>query len=99
MTQSVIVEAIEKKKILNVGYGGVVRKVIPHAYGTDKDGKAKLRGFQLVDVSSGVAPATGWRMFAEASMESVTLSDETFEGPSEGYKREDQNLTTIVAQL
>lgn len=90
-----IIEAIEGKKQLEVTYNNTKRIVEPHAYGYDKNGKLKVRVFQVAEA----AEHTGWRLFNEEAITDIAVLDTTFAGAQAGYQPGDKHLDTIIAEL
>ena len=84
-----IIGAIQQRHTLSFRYHGEHRTVEPHCYGSDKDGDASLRAYQI---------GKGWRMFHLADMGPIQVGDQ-FQGPRQGYKRNDSAMAVIYAQL
>jgi hypothetical protein len=84
-----IVDAIQSQNTLAFTYHGESRTVEPHCYGMDSDGDASLRAFQI---------GKGWRMFHLADMGPIQTVG-AFQGPRQGYKRNDKAMSRIYAQL
>lgn len=98
MSNQVIIEAIKNKRVLSVTYKDATRLVIPHAYGVDKNGGLKLRGYQIEGSDASETP-TGWRLFNESDITGLTVTAQSFTAPSAGYKAGDKTLATVIAEL
>ena len=90
-----IVDAILNKRRLLVTYNGTERLVEPHAYGLDKNGKGKLRVFQVAEA----ADHQGWRLLNEDAITEIKGANATFSGPQADYQQNDKHIPTIHAQL
>lgn len=84
-----IINAIQQQQTLSFRYHNEMRLVEPHCYGSDKDGDASLRAYQI---------GKGWRMFHLADIEAIQIG-KSFAEPRPGYKRNDSAMAVIYAQL
>lgn len=91
---NVICGAIAKMQVVTFGYKGKVRTVEPHTLGYDTKGHLTLCGWQLSGGSG-----QDWRDFHTNEMTGLSVMDEEFAGPRDGYKRDDRTLQQIVCQL
>ncbi len=93
-----ICSAIHSRQLISFSYHDYPRVVEPHTFGEDKKGHSTLRADQVQGGSrSGRVPY--WRIFHRDEMYGVTVLQETFEGPSSGYKRGDPFFSTIYCEL
>lgn len=93
-----IVEAINKRRVLNLSYHGFPRTVEPHAYGRSKAGREVLRCWQTGGGSRSGEP-TGWKLMSVADMRGISDTGQGFDTPRSGYRRNDSQMTSIYAQL
>lgn len=91
-----ILTAIRLRRLLRFQYDGLLRVVIPVAYGTHvRTGKAALRAMQTAGNSSrGSLPV--WRLFSEDKIIGVTVLEESFAENPVGYRRGDKDLKVLV---
>lgn len=90
--------AIESRRLVDLTYDGLPRRVIPTAYGVVKTtGNVAVRVFLVGGAShSGGSP---WRLFLIAKMVNPEILDEGFTEDPPGYKRGDRDLNPIYAEL
>jgi len=93
-----ICSAIEDLKLISFSYRGYSRVVEPHTYGEDKKGHSALRAFQ-VQGGSKSARVPDWKIFRGDDMNGVTVLQETFAGPRDGYRKGDPLFSTIYCEL
>lgn len=91
-----LTQAITNRQTLAFVYDDMLRIVEPHAVGYTSKGKPVLRGFQPDgDTQRGL----GWKLFSVDKIANLTVLDQTFAGPREGYKMGDKQIARIMAQL
>lgn len=85
--------------IINVFYDGGYRLVEPHTVGTNKNtSKQLLRAYQVQGVSLS-GEAEGWKILNLSKIESIELTEDTFE-PRPDYRRGDSVMTGgIIAEV
>ena len=94
----VICDAITNRCVLEFTYRGHPRVVEPHAYGLSRASKEVIRCYQTGGTSSsGTVPP--WRLMEVSQMQSLTVTEEHFEGERPGYKKGDRDMTTIFCEL
>ena len=94
-----ICEAIQEQKFLQIYYEDGYRIVEPHAYGENTKGHELLRAYQ-VQGSSESGEYRGWKLFRIDEMHSIHVLNDNFDGPRQGYRRDDSALNlTIYCQL
>jgi hypothetical protein len=71
--------AIAHRRLIQVGYKGVVRTAEPHDYGSQK-AVDRLLVFQLRGPARASRDQTGWRLFDVPKIESLEVLDERFRG-------------------
>lgn len=93
-----ICQAISDLQLISFIYDGQSRVVEPHTYGVDTKGHWALRAYQVWGYTKlGQLPA--WRFFHVDRISGLTILQETFAGPRDGYKRLDAAFDTIQCQL
>lgn len=76
----------------------LVALIEPHTYGTSQKGQTALRAYQTGGTSqSGGIP--DWRIFYEARITALAVSERTFAAKRPGYVPNDPFFATIRAQL
>jgi len=94
---SILLQAIQQTKVLELRYHGYSRIVEPHAYGRDKDGDEILRCYQTSGGSES-GERVGWKLLKVRDAFSFHLADTTFSARPE-YKRNDKAMNHVIAQL
>jgi hypothetical protein len=89
----VICKAINETCQLAFIYKGVQRRVEPHAYGSQPNGKDGLCAWQL-----GGGSGDGYRFYLVVEMTGVSVSEQ-FDGPRPDYRRGDRRFSHIYAEL
>jgi len=93
-----ICDAIHNRCVLKFIYDGHPRIVEPHAYGLSRARNEVIRCYQTGGTShSGRVPI--WRLMGVAQIESLTVTEEHFEGERDGYKKGDKGMSTIFCEL
>jgi hypothetical protein len=87
-------QAIEQMLVAEFRYKGSWRSVEPHALGYNRRGTLTLCAFQLSGGSG-----KDWRDFHVDLMTDITISNEAFCAPRDGYNPQDSTLTNIIAAL
>ena len=95
-----LIDAIRYRRLITLGYHGYSRTVEPHCLGADADGQLKLRCWQ-VSGGSVSGERQGWKLLnvSDIHAASTTTSQAEFSGARPGYKRDDQAMRHIYAQL
>lgn len=94
---SILLQAIQQAKVLELRYHGYSRIVEPHAYGRDKDGDEILRCYQTSGGSES-GERVGWKLLKVRDAFSFHLTDATFSARAE-YKRNDKAMNHVIAQV
>jgi len=93
-----ICQAIKEMKCLSFYYDGHKRVVEPHAHGISTAGNEVMRCYQIRGGSnSGNVP--DWKMMTVNKISSLSISDESFSGPRNGYRKSDRGMSTIFCEL
>jgi predicted DNA-binding transcriptional regulator YafY len=92
----ILKEAINSRKLVQFYYKGNLRVVEPYTVGDSNTGNLSLRAWHLRGFSkSGDYPR--WRLFHAKEMRSLTVLDDTFEGPRPGYNPPDSAMRIVYA--
>ena len=97
-TNKRICDAIRNRCILKFTYHDHPRVVEPHAYGLSHADNKVIRCYQ-VDGTSRSGRARGWRLMKVDEIKSLTVTEEHFVGPRRGYRRGDEDMSTIFCEL
>lgn len=95
--QQSIIDAIGNQNVINFYYEGELRIVEPHCYGMTTAGNEGLRAYQTGGYSS--SGKFGWRMYDLGKADDINIIDEQFDGPRSGYKKGDNGMSKIYAEL
>lgn len=93
-----IVSAIAEKAVLSLVYDGRHRAVEPHAYGVNHRGHDVLRCFQVSGGSSS-GQSHDWKLLLVHDASAITRTGATFSTARPDYKRGDEAMRHIYAQL
>ena len=97
--QSVLIAAIEGRRLVSLWYDPGARVVEPHALGYGSNGQLLLRAFQVEGASASEQPFH-WKLFRLDRMRDARLNDGSFPAPRPEYKRDDFVMKRgIIAQL
>jgi hypothetical protein len=94
---SILLQALQQAKVLELHYHGYSRIVEPHAYGCDKNDDEILRCYQTSGGSES-GERIGWKLLKVREAFSFHLTDITFSARLE-YKRNDKAMNHLFAQL
>lgn len=95
---SKIAQAIRDKKTLACDYNGGERIIEPHCVGYGRDQQPLLRCYQTAGHSE--SGALGWKLFRVDRINELTNTDETFDGPRQGYNPVgDKAIPEVVEML
>lgn len=92
-----LIDAINRRLVLEVRYDGHRRVIQPHAVGLSKKGDPILRCWQLSVNKPG--SVQGWRLMEVVEMLVIGPTGDVFAGAQPGYKRGDSAMVRIYAQL
>lgn len=76
--EEIIGSAIKNMNRLKIKYNGKIRIIEPHAYGLDKNKKAKLRAYQISGFSKR-GESKAWKLFICENIDYILELDESFE--------------------
>lgn len=94
MQQQVICGAIQDQRVLSFLYDGSHRLVEPHLLGVDSDGDVTLSAWQISGGSG-----QGWRDFHVAKLTSLSITEQSFAGPRDGYNPNDETIDQVICRL
>ncbi len=82
-----IYEAIERRHLIQVYYGGYFRVIEPHVYGKDIHSIDVLKAYQLAGANE-LGRHTGWRWLKVSKMDALTVLSTAFPGsrPADGAR-------------
>ena len=92
-----IIQAVQNQQLLRFQYDGGERVVEPHCYGQTTKGNEAIRAFQVRGYSS--TGTLGWRIFKLTKATSMEVLDEVFDNPRSDYKRGDEGMSVIYAEI
>lgn len=92
-----IITAIQNLNVIEFYYEGELRVVEPYCYGETTAGNEGLRAYQIDGYSS--TGKFGWKMYDLGKADNITITEQTFDGSREGYKRGDKGMSRIHAEL
>lgn len=96
---SVLVAAIEGRRLVSIWYDPGVRVIEPHALGYGSDGQVLLRAFQVSGASVSGQPFH-WKLFRLDRIRDTRLNGGSFRKPRPQYQRDDPAMTRgIIAQI
>jgi hypothetical protein len=95
--QDVICQAIREKRLLELQYSGLSRRVAPHIYGIDAAGDELLGCYQVWGGSESGEPA-GWKSFKLMDISQVKLTTKRF-APRPEYQRADGAVARVYCQV
>ncbi|MDD4544545.1 MAG: hypothetical protein PHP27_01800 [Bacteroidales bacterium] len=94
---SLIIQAIENKNIIQFYYKDDLRKVEPHCYGITRAGNEGLRAFEIEsDSSSGT---NRMKMYDLGKAIKIEVLEDTFMKPRPDYKKGDKGMSEIFVEL
>ncbi len=96
--ETVICEAIGKKAVLQLIYGGYLRTVEPQCHGISTAGNEVLRGIQTGGESRSGLARFG-KLFEVSKMSGLTITGLNFSGPGPGYNPDDQGMIYVHCHL
>ncbi len=97
MEEHEICDAIRKRRQVQFWYRGGLRTVEPYAYGASDGGHPVLRAYQVSGFSHSLEQ--GWKLFRVDEIKEFHMTEATFDGPRQGYMRNDPTMTKIYCEL
>jgi hypothetical protein len=97
-THSILIDAIQNRRVLTLVYDRITRTVEPHAYGKSTAGKDILLCWQVSgDHRSG--KAHNWDFFVVDRISQVSEEGTCFAGPRASFSRNVKAMSTTYASL
>jgi predicted DNA-binding transcriptional regulator YafY len=97
--QSVLIAAIESRRLVSLWYDPGLRVVEPHALGYGSECQFLLRAFQIEGASAS-NQHFNWKLFRLDRMRDASFNGGSFPAPRPEYKRHDPAMKRgIIAQL
>lgn len=93
---SVIIDAIDNRKLLSFFYDGGIRTVEPYCYSIGTKGHELLRAYQVSGYSS--SGKLDWKLFEVRKISSLS-SEGSFATNRPAYKKGDKLIPTIVTEI
>ncbi len=94
----IICQAIQEKRLLSFTYKGHNRVVEPHTHGVSTANNECLRCYQVSGGSvSGKVP--DWKMMTTNNINGLLITDDTFDNPRDGYRKNDSGMDRIYCEL
>ena len=98
MYAPVICQAIKRHSLIQFSYDFAEITVEPYAYGATRGQREVLRAYQVAGGSLSNEPQ-GWKMFVVVEMYQLTVLEDTFANPRDGYTRNDKALHRVFCQV
>ncbi|MBP1843723.1 putative DNA-binding transcriptional regulator YafY [Rhizobium petrolearium] len=89
----IIIDAIDRRKVLELRYKDVARRVRPHILGYVGTGELALSGWQISGTGA------GWRLFHVDDISELAETDLRFHGTARGYNRNDPAFSRIIGRI
>ncbi|MGK6312661.1 hypothetical protein [Neorhizobium sp. DT-125] len=89
----IIMDAIDRRKVLELRYKDVARKVRPHILGYVGEGELALSGWQISGTGA------GWRLFHVNDISELSETEQGFHGTARGYNRNDPAFSRIIDRI
>ncbi|MGK9050109.1 WYL domain-containing protein [Neorhizobium petrolearium] len=89
----IIRDAIDRRKVLELRYKDVARKVRPHILGYVGEGELALSGWQISGTGA------GWRLFHVNDISALSKTEQSFRGTARGYNRNDPAFSRIIDRI
>lgn len=93
-----ICTAIAERRLLMLGYKGVLRVVEPHLYGLTAAGHEALSAWMRPGWSR-VDPEGGWRFFRADSFRDLQLLPEQFDAPRPDFNPADGHFAEVFCHV
>lgn len=95
--QPELVDAINRRKVVELRYHRYSRIVEPYVYGAGRDGAERIRCYQIAgDSESG--EMIGWKLLRVDEIVSLRVTDSTF-AARDDYRRDDPVIVQVAAQV
>lgn len=98
MSIEIAVEAILRGVCVRLQYDGFSRTVEVHTVGVSTAGKQCMSVFQ-VDGGSARGDGHGWKLMSVEKALGMSLTEAPSAGPRQGFRRGDQRMARIIAEV
>jgi hypothetical protein len=95
---SLIVSAIQNRRVLELHYHGYSRLAEPHLYGQTEDNRDRLLCWQIGGGSQASKP-TGWKLLFLDEAHRISSTERSFERARPGYTGSEQGYRRVFAKL
>jgi len=95
---SLICDAIARRKVIRFFYGGGFRVAEPFCYGIGTSGNELLRVFQI-DGHSRSGVSHDWKLFDVDKITAISITEQIFSGSRPGYNPTDPEMTKIYCRF
>ena len=96
MQQPALVDAITRRKVVELRYHRYSRIVEPYVYGAGRDGLERIRCYQIAgDSESG--EMTGWKLLRVDEIVSLRVTQSSFRVRPD-YRRDDPVIVQVASQ-
>ncbi|MDQ0133393.1 putative DNA-binding transcriptional regulator YafY [Neorhizobium galegae] len=89
----IIINAIARRRIVELRYKGIKRRVRPHILGYAGEGALALSAWQIAGTGS------GWRLFHVDEISDLAQTEAGFRSPARGYNPNDPAFSRIIERL
>ncbi|AGR77473.1 hypothetical protein A7H1H_1173 [Aliarcobacter butzleri 7h1h] len=96
--ENIIREAIANKQLLEFIYNDKRRVVEPYTFGCSHKGDDTLSAFQI-EGGSNSSRDLGWRQFILENIESLVISETSFNDIRDGYNPNDSRMSEIYITI
>lgn len=93
---TLIINAIKERKVIEFNYEGENRIVEPHCYGLTTKGNEAIRAYQVDGFSS--SGKMGWKIYDLSKARNFNITDEIFDIRYD-YKKGDKGMIRIFIEL
>lgn len=93
-----ICEAIAEMRCLRIKYHDHDRIIEPHVLGSDRLGNDILCAFLIGGFTQSPGPPY-WRLYKVSQIKSAVKLEQHFNGPRDGYNREDHRMVRIHCRI
>lgn len=93
-----ICQAIAERRLLMLGYKGVMRVVEPHLYGVTTTGHEALSAWMRSGWSR-LDPDGGWRLFHTDAFRDLQVLPEEFHSPRPGFNPGDSHFAEVFCHV
>ena len=96
--RSSIIDAIDRRALLQFRYSGRLRTVEPYCFGISTAGSDVLRAIEVDESGASLAGAFG-KLWKVSQMSDVRVLDRTFAPKDPNYNPDDKGMTQIYCRI